>query len=456
MSFPAYDEYKDSEVEWLGVVPLHWDVDRFKRSTASCRNGIWGSETQGNENDIKCVRVADFDRERLTASINIPTIRNVTESERNGRTLSRGNLLLEKSGGGDLQPVGFVVLYDSDEPAVCSNFVAKVELAEGMHPSFWRYCHAAAYAVRLNYKSIKQTSGIQNLDQSQYLDERAPFPSEEEQKAIASFLDTETSKIDGLVLEQRRLIGLLKEKRQAVISHAVTKGLNPNTPMKPTGIQWLGDVPQHWSVIPLHRVVQDQRRITYGIVQPGKPDKNGRFMIRNQDFTNGWADLETIFRVSAAIEEPYERARFKTGDLLMTIVGAGIGNVAVIPEWLDGANTTQNIARIAIEPTKAHAPFIAEVLRGPIGTKSIEYYSKGAAQPSLNLGHLREFVVTVPPLDEQRDIADFIESQAGPMDTLQAEAERAIELLQERRTALISAAVTGKIDVREFAPEVTT
>ena len=197
------------------------------------------------------MRVADFDREKIVVCDDIPTIRNVTENERSERTLSNGNLLLEKSGGGDLQPVGFVVLYDHDEPAVCSNFVAKMELAGGMVPSYWRYCHAAAYSARLNYRSIKQTSGIQNLDQSQYLDERAPFPPEEEQKAIASFLDVETSKIDALVSEQRRLIKLLKEKRQAVISHAVTKGLNPKAPMKPSGIQWLGEVPEHWEIMPV-------------------------------------------------------------------------------------------------------------------------------------------------------------------------------------------------------------
>jgi len=213
MSFPRYEEYKDSGVEWLGDVPMHWSIDRFKRSTKSCRNGIWGDEATGGETDIKCVRVADFDRDRLIVADDVPTVRSVTQAQQKDRILYPGNLLLEKSGGGENQPVGFVVLFGSDEPAVCSNFVAKVELAEGMCPSYWRYCHAAAYAVRLNYRSIKQTSGIQNLDQSQYLDELAPFPPPHEQHAIASFLDRETSKIDSLVAEQRRLVELLKEKR---------------------------------------------------------------------------------------------------------------------------------------------------------------------------------------------------------------------------------------------------
>ena len=225
MNFPRYPSYKDSGVEWLGAVPEHWRIDRIKRSTISSKNGVWGDEAKQDENDMPCVRVADFDRQALRVELDEPTLRNIVDSERVGRVLVRGDLLLEKSGGGEGQPVGCVVLYDDPRPAVCSNFVARVQTAPGMGSSFWRYVHAAAYAVRLNTRSIKQTSGIQNLDASQYFDERAGFPSIPEQTQIAAFLDRETAKIHALVAEQRRLMELLKEKRQAVISHAVTKGL---------------------------------------------------------------------------------------------------------------------------------------------------------------------------------------------------------------------------------------
>ena len=213
---------KDSGIEWLGQVPTHWEVDRLKRSTVSAKNGIWGDEAQQDENDIPCVRVADFDRQALRVELSEPTIRNVLEKERVGRVLTEGDLLLEKSGGGENQPVGFVVLYDYSRPAVCSNFVARVQTAHGMSSSFWRYVHAAAYAIRLNTKSIKQTSGIQNLDASQYFDERAAFPPHLEQTQIATFLDRETAKIDELTVEARYAIELLQERRTALISAAVT------------------------------------------------------------------------------------------------------------------------------------------------------------------------------------------------------------------------------------------
>ena len=135
MSFPKYPKYKDSGVEWLGEVPEHWDVDRLKWSVESCRNGIWGDEPQNNDDDVPCVRVADFDRQRMRVVLAEPTIRNVTAKERLSRVLGRGDLLLEKSGGGESQPVGFVVLYDDTSPAICSNFVARVKLAAGMVPA---------------------------------------------------------------------------------------------------------------------------------------------------------------------------------------------------------------------------------------------------------------------------------------------------------------------------------
>lgn len=213
---------KDSGVDWLGEVPAHWEVDRLKVSLVSSRNGIWGGEAAGDENDIPCVRVADFERQKLRVQEAIPTIRAVTLKERQGRLLSRGNLLLEKSGGGETQPVGCVVLYDCDTPAVCSNFVARVELRPGMFPAYWCYVHAAAYAVRLTIGSINQTSGIQNLDQDRYFNERAPFPPYAEQVSIATFLDRVAGEIDALANEAQFAIRLLQERRTALISAAVT------------------------------------------------------------------------------------------------------------------------------------------------------------------------------------------------------------------------------------------
>jgi type I restriction enzyme S subunit len=448
MSFPRYPKYKDSGVEWLGEVPAHWVVDRIKHSVVSCQNGIWGDDPQQNQNDIPCVRVADFDRQKLRVELTDPTVRNVTEKERVGRVLNRGDLLLEKSGGGETQPVGCVVLYDDPSPAVCSNFVARVKVAADMNASFWRYLHAAAYSVRLNTRSIKQTSGIQNLDAAQYLDERAGFPPSAEQTAIAAFLDRETAKIDELVAEQQRLIELLKEKRQAVISHAVTKGLNPKAPMKPSGIEWLGDVPEHWNV---RRVKAISTFTTSGPRGWSEHvSEEGALFVQSGDLNDA---LEVEFagskRVQVANDTETARTLLCDGDVVVCITGAKTGNVAVCDTVPEAAYINQHLC--LIRPSHdILAAFLGVLLKSKLGQTYFEISQYGLKQ-GLSLEDIKEAPVLLPPLAEQTAIVTHIKAETARFDNLTAEAQRAIDLLQERRTALISAAVTGQIDVRPVA-----
>jgi len=222
MSRRPYPKYKPSGIEWLGEVPEHWEVDRLKWTVRGCINGIWGSDPVDSDEDLICVRVADFDRTSFRVCIENPTLRAIPEKDRLNRILSKGNLLLEKSGGGELQPVGVVVMYDHSEPAVCSNFVGRMPVKEGFDPGFLTYLHASLYAGRVNARSIKQTTGIQNLDASAYLDERACYPPLPEQRAIAAFLDRETAQIDAMIEKVRQSIDLLREYRTALISAAVT------------------------------------------------------------------------------------------------------------------------------------------------------------------------------------------------------------------------------------------
>jgi type I restriction enzyme, S subunit len=445
MSFPRYPQYKDSGVEWLGEVPGHWEIDRLKRSTLSTKNGVWGDEPQQDESDIPCVRVADFDRQSLRVELTEPTIRNVVDSERVGRVLEQGDLLLEKSGGGETQPVGCVVLYDDPKPAVCSNFVARVQTAAGMSSSFWRYVHAATYAVRLNTKSIKQTSGIQNLDASQYFDERAAFPPLAEQTQIATFLDHETAKIDDLVTQQRRLMDLLKEKRQAVISHAVTQGLNPQAPMKPSGIEWLGDVAAHWVT---RTIAKSSTKITNGFVGPTRDIlvETGTPYIQATHIKNGCINFDDGYFVRPAWSNAHAKSILCEGDVLIVQTGAGTGDVGLVSANEVGYNCHALII-IAPEKTLLNGTFLSAVLQSTYGQQKLTSIETGAMHPHLNCGEVKFVEIPLPPLNEQASIVSYIRETANRFDTLTAEAQRAIDLLQERRTALISAAVTGQIDV---------
>ncbi len=449
MSFPRYPRYKESGVEWLGEVPEHWTIDRIKRSMASCKNGVWGDDARHDEYDIPCVRVADFDRQRLRVKLNQPTIRNVTGKERIGRLLEQGDLLLEKSGGGDLQPVGCVVIYDDSQPSICSNFIARMQIAAGMNSSFWRYVHAAAYAVRLTTGSINQTSGIQNLDQDRYFNERATFPPHSEQSAIAVFLDRETAKIDALVNEQQRLIELLKEKRQAVISHAVAKGLNPDARMKDSGVEWLGEMPAHWEVKAIRNIAN--------VVRGASPRPAGDPLYFGGDAIP-WVTVAEITKNEAidltetetflTDEGARHSNRFVKGTVIYSNSGATLGVPKILR--IDACANDGVIAFEGLLPN-VHSQFLYHFLAS-ITEFIREKVKQGSGQPNLNTDIVKALRFALPPADEQELIVRHIAELTDRFSRLTTEANTAITLLHERRSALISAAVTGKIDVRGIVP----
>lgn len=220
---------KPSGVDWLGEVPEDWEIDRVKWSTTGIVNGIWGDDPNG-DNDLICVRVADFDRERLVVVDEPSTFRAVGCSQRKNRLLHKGDLLIEKSGGGEKQLVGCVVFFNHGFDAVCSNFVARMPVSAGQVPRYWAYVHAAIYFGKLNLPAIKQTTGIQNLDSVAYLDTRVSYPPSEEQRSIAAFLDRETAKIDRLVDKVEIAIERLQEYRAALVTAAVTGKIDVRGP----------------------------------------------------------------------------------------------------------------------------------------------------------------------------------------------------------------------------------
>lgn len=215
-------EFKETGIPWLGQIPAHWALKKLKNTVTSQKNGVWGSDADGSENDINCIRVADFDRYNLSVSVGNFTKRSIEEKDRQGRLLSKGDLLLEKSGGGDNQLVGQIVKFDSDKPAVTSNFVARVVPASGYNIDFLVFLNAGLYYQRVNYRSIKQTSGIQNIDSQAYFSEMVGIPSPEEQEFIAEHLLKENRLVEVLNQNINKQISLLKERRTSLISHAVT------------------------------------------------------------------------------------------------------------------------------------------------------------------------------------------------------------------------------------------
>ena len=390
-----------------------------------------------------------------------PTQRAVTPTQRVGRELRTGDLLLEKSGGGDKQVVGCVVLYDHDEPAVSSNFTARISVAPAESPPYWTYVHAALYSGKLNYLAIKQTTGIQNLDSDLYFDTLVGFPPLVEQEAIAAFLDRETERIDALIDKKRLLIERLQEYRTALITRTVTRGLppeaalaaglDPSPRLKPSAVEWLGDVPEHWVVRPLHALTEPYRPIIYGIVLPGPHVDEGVPIVKGGDVRDrvpaGIVSSNTTFE----LDESHARSRLVAGDLVFAIRGS-VGDVAEVPPSLHGANMTQDAARISPIP-EVNSTWLKHFLASDLAKDQVQANALGATISGINIRDLRRVLVPTPPRLEQDRIATQLASASARSDGLRNRLAIAIERLQEYRTALITAAVTGKIDVRASPAE---
>ena len=277
-----------------------------------------------------------------------------------------------------------------------------------------------------------------------------PLPEPSEQKRIASFLDYETAKIDALIEKQQQLIALLGEKRQAVISHAVTKGLNPDAPMRDSGVEWLGEVPSHWSVSQLKYIIKPGTSITYGIVQAGPEIEDGVPYIKTSDMSGDQLPTSGYARTSKAIDQSYSRSRVFPGDIVISI-RASVGKCLAVPDELHVANLTQGTAKIS-PGKKVRRDFLIAYMSGQSVQDYLMSMAKGATFKEITLDMLRRVPALVPPDEEQAEIIELVQSKEHKFNSLIEAANQQSELLRERRTALISAAVTGKIDVRSWKP----
>ncbi|MGY1881311.1 restriction endonuclease subunit S [Pseudomonas reactans] len=454
MSFPSYPAYKDSGVEWLGEVPQNWSVHSLKRTVYGCVNGLWGDEPDG-ENDIAVIRVADFERSFSTVGLDKLTYRSITHKERQSRLIKSGDLLIEKSGGGEKTLVGCVVLFTHEFDAITSNFVARMRPLSEFDSQFLCYAFGNLYHGRVNYPSVKQVTGIQNLDAECYLQERFCFPSRIEQSQIARFLDHETARIDALIEEQQRLIKLLKEKRQAVISHAVTKGLVPTVPMKDSGVEWLGELPAHWELTAVKYVVQDMSQ-GWSPQCDNYPAEDGEWGVLKVGCVNGGMFNPAENKRLPDELEPDAGLAIKQGDLLISRANTRelVGSAAVAVSDYPWLMLCDKLYRLRLNAERVAPEFLALYLGSSAPRSQIELAASGASDSMQNISQsvVMDMSLTLPPLSEQKIILQCLGDTLKISDELVAEVTNQRCLLQERRSALISAAVTGKIDVRGWQP----
>ena len=439
MSFPRYPKYKPSGVEWLGEVPEHWDVWKLAHAFALIASGTTpktDNREYYDDGDIPWVNTGDLNDGELEDCGKRITARALADHS-SLKLYPAGSLLIAMYGAtiGKLAMLRFPATVNQ----ACCVFA-------GASPIVSKFMFYWFLGLRQQILSLATGGGQPNVSQDILRTLRVGCPDQAEQTKIASFLDRETSKIDGLVGEQRRLIELLKEKRQAVISHAVTKGLNPHAPLKPSGIEWLGDVPEHWEVKSLKRLAENIKAGPFGssltkdmYVSSGYRVYGQEQVIPN-DFNVG------DYFITAEKYEELSQYRVAPRDILISCVGT-FGKIAIVPDAVAPGIINPRLLRLRCS-NAISAEYLAEVLRSLVTFEQFALLSRGGTMDVINIGTLNAILVAVPPIAEQNGIVGFLDTETAKFDALTAEADRGIELLQERRTALISAAVTGQIDVR--------
>jgi type I restriction enzyme, S subunit len=446
VSFPRYPEYKPSGVEWLGDIPTEWNVRRlrFVAKLNPSKNEVALLPRDTEVSFIPMEAVGD------NGTIDLRRTGTIGEVE-NGYTYFRD---------GDVVVAKITPCFENGKGAVVRGLLAGIgfgttELTVArplLRQSSAEYLHwvfTSAPFRTFGAASMYGAGGQKRIPDDFFRDFAIALPALHEQIIIAVFLSRETAKIDALIAEQGKLVALLKEKRRAVISHAVTKGLNPYTPTKPSGVQWLGDVPAHWGVL---RISSLSTKITNGFVGPTRDvlaDDGVRYL-QSLHIKGNRILFDSPYFVRLEWSNAHRKSVLEAGDVLIVQTG-DIGQVAVVTSEFAGCNCH---ALIIVSPLRKMivGEWLSWTLNSEYGLHSLLSIQTGALHPHLNCGDVKDLPVPVPPMDEQLDIIEFIRSSIARFDDLVFEAERTVSLLKERRSALISAAVTGQIDVREVAP----
>ncbi len=413
-----YPKYKDSGVEWIGEIPRHWEMKKIKNTQSDLIGGVWGNEPAENENDIYCIRVADFNYEQLTISTNNLTLRNISLKEKDKRILKNYDLLVEKSGGGEKSPVGKTVIFNAEisRQSVTSNFITKFTAkSDSCFPKYVLYCLCFFYHIGLTRKHIKQTTGIQNLDIDSYFQEKIPLPSLVEQTQIANFLDRKTEQIDELIRIKERQIELLQEQRTALINQAVTKGLDPNVEMKPSSVEWIGEIPSHWNL----SMLKYTARLVYGDTLISENRENGIVPVYG---SNGIIDTHSSANTlppAIIVGRKGSLGKVQYSDVPCFVIDTAY--------YIDSRTSDVNIRWLY---------YVLQALK-------LERF-RNSVLPGLNRESAEGQYVPLISKEEQVQIVNFLDRKTKQIDELITAEHRKIELLKEYRQSLISEAVTGQ------------
>ena len=440
-------EMKDSGIEWIGDVPHNWQLVRIKVCVSRRDSGAWGEEATGEPGDCVCIRVADMDYDRLRLKDNLPfTYRNYEEKVIESLKLADGDILIEKSGGGEKTLVGRAVMFHGTIQAVFANFMERIRCRDFVRSRFLLYILAVLYQSGYIKNYIKQTTGIQNLDISSiFSKEYLALPPLVAQDRIADYLDRKCSQIDAIIARQQEVIEKLKAYKLSVITEAITKGLNPDVPMKDSGVEWIGEIPEHWNVAKMKFVAaffNGDRSSKY----PSGTDivDTGVIFVTSNNLGN--IVLNTEVDTKYITKEKYKDlggAKLQIDDIVFCLRGS-VGKCSINKTENEGTIAS---SLVAIRAEKILADYLIFVLQCPGVTAMSTLNAIGIGSLNLSAEDISEIVIPVPSQEDTKQIAAFLEKKIGMIDKLISTKKDCIDKLTSYKKSLIYEVVTGKKEV---------
>ena len=447
--YKPYPRYKDSEIKWIGEIPVDWKINKVKYLV----------------DKSVYYPIGDGDHGQITPDMyqnkGVPYIR-VQNLSWNGEILFKGmvyiseeinlankksilkpqDLLIAKTGA-TIGKIGFMP--KNINLANTTSSVGKITINKKIHsPCFWNYYFQSDIFQNQIFISAYQKSAQPGFNIEDLVDFIVTIPSLKEQFIIANFLDKKTAEIDEFIEKDKKLIGLLKEKRTALINHTVTKGLNPNANMKDSGVEWIGEIPEGWEVYKLkYKIIINKKKL--------EDDINPSYVINYLDISNVDSSGNILDIEEQIFEDAPSRARRipRSGDTILSTVRTYLKAIAYLENIPSNLIVSTGFA--VLEPIKSiNSKYLFYSISSEVFIQNVIAYSKGVAYPAINPPELGQIPIIMPPLPEQTTIVNFLNKVTAKIDKTIQKIEQKIKFLEEYKKSLIHHAVTGKIDVREL------
>ena len=442
---------KDSGIEWIGEIPEDWETVKLKHLVLDRQAGVWGKdENEDNlENNKVCIRIADFDYSRMSIRKDREfTLRNYTDNEIAKCSLRKGDILIEKSGGGEKTPVGRTIIWNEDFQALYANFIERLRVDENqIIPMFAQFCFFAFYGIGGSNLYFNQTTGIQNLDITGMMNDlRLPTANLSTQIKIVEIFDKKRKQIEKIKSTTLQEIQILEDYKKSVITEAVTKGLDKNVEMKDSGIEWIGEIPINSNIVRLKHLVS--RNITDGTHQtPDYEDKEkGYPFLSSKDITKGYIDWSDIKYITKNLHKKLQsETKVERDDILLA--KNGTTGIAAIVDTDKVFDIYVTLALIRPNTKLINPKFLLYSINSLNSKKQFSEHLVGIGVPNLHLNLIKNTFITVHNMGEQKRISDYLDYKCKTVDEIISLKQKQLETLEEYKKSLIYEYVTGKKEV---------